>query len=117
MAKKRGYQFETETFIIQPGSVNVGPLNFDLSPQIPATAIITAITVKTYLRQAETTSLLIDTSVVAPSVAGNIVSLHLKWPGADYRGRHKITFTYTYTNCGATAIDDADFCCIQAGNI
>jgi len=114
---KRGYQFDTETFQIQPDSVNVGPLNFNLTPQLPTGAVITAIDVKTYLRQVETTTYLIDTSVVAPSVAANIVSLYLKWPGSDYTGRHKITFKYTYTCEGATSIDDADFCCIQVGNI
>ena len=116
MAKK-GYQFDTETFQIQPDSVNVGPLNFNLTPQIPTDAVITAIDVKTYLRQVETTTYLIDTSVVAPSVAANIVSLYLKWPGSDYTGRHKITFKYTYTSGGAVSVDDADFCCIEVIDI
>ena len=83
---KKGYQFKTATFLIQPGSVNVGPLQFNLTPQIPVGAVITSVDVKTYLRKVETTSYLIDTSHLAPAVAANVVTLFLKYPGDAYIG-------------------------------
>jgi len=107
MAKKPGYQFPVDTFIIQPGAVCVGPVNFDLSPQLEVGDVITSITVTSYLRRQETTTDLIDTTLVAPSILGNIVSLYLKDPGAALKGRHKLTFTYTIAAKGMT--DSADF--------
>jgi len=101
------YSFDEADILIQPSSDNVGPFTFDLSPQLPAGSNISTITVKTYKGNSsvETTSYLVDPDFV-PVVAANVVSVKFKWPGAEYKGSHKITFIYE-TDSGL--VDEADF--------
>ena len=105
------YQFEETEILVQPGSDALGPFSFDLKPQIEDTDSITGVTVRSYLCGQETTALLIDG---VPTLTAGVVYVRFQWPGADYKGNHKLTFTYT-TNSGYT--DEADFCCVKVKDV
>lgn len=106
------YQFDEKEILIQPNSDNTGTFTFDLSPQLPSAAHIASIVVKSYRGDTESTSVLIDGTPTV-GATNSIVSLLLKWPGADQVGKHKLTFIYT-TNGGM--VDEADFWCVNALN-
>ena len=104
---ERLYAFEEADILVQPSSDNLGPFTFDLSPQLQDGMVVDTIEVKTYKGRnspVETTSYLVDPDFV-PVVVSNVVSVKFKWPGASYKGSHKITFIYS-TVCGFA--DEAD---------
>jgi len=106
------YQFQEKTILIQPNAGKAGAFQFDLTPQLPESAVISSIEVKTYgSKRVETTSVLVNG---IPTCLENVVSVELNYPGEGYHGNHKITFIYTTTG---GMKDEADFCCVKVTDI
>jgi len=96
-------QFARDVILIQAYALAMGPFTFDLSGQLPTGDDIATVTVIAYLGKRVTTTDLISGT---PTVAANVVSLYLKYPGTTKHGLHKLTFQYTLAS---GAKDEADF--------
>ena len=90
---------------VRYNSTDYGPFTFDLEDAAPTGAVVSNVTVKSYLGnvkvgdlladETDTTALLIDAALTGET-GDYTIGVYFNYPGVDYEGNHTLFFEVTW---------------------